>query len=42
MQSNFLEGSTSFSINILKGTVFQTVVLSFLTRDCVPGYDRFA
>ena len=25
-----------------QGTVFQTVVQSFETRDFVPGYDRFA
>ena len=42
MQNGCLEGSTSSSVQIQQGTVFQTVVLSLYTRDHVPGYDRFA
>ena len=38
--NNCLEGSTSQSIRAYQGTVFQTVVLLFVTRDTVPGYDR--
>ena len=40
--NNCLEGSTSQSIRAYQGTVFQTVVVLFVTRDCVPGYDRFS
>ena len=42
VQEGCLKGSTSPSVKIRQGTVLQTVVLLFSTRDRVPGYDRFA
>ena len=42
MLNGCLEGSTSASVKIQQGTVFQTVVMFPVTQDCVLGYDRFA
>lgn len=42
MLNGCLEGSTSASVKIQQGTVFQTVAQFPVTQDCVLGYDRFA